>query len=321
MRMPFALALLLLTSAGTSQEPFEVIVEPPLALVHVAEDGAIAQDCMTTLKEALDSYASKLPPGDEMIRVVLCHTSDEFARYAGPYAQPAVVGVALSEEGLIAVKAPRLLPPEADFLGSMRHELLHVLLARNIRLDRLPRWLNEGVTMRLSGEHRWASQWAVARQYTMGQLRDHDTLDADLEMPGREMEFGAAYAQSLSVTNYLERRLGEEAFWRLLFALNEKSFAEALYEEAGIFPDELFEEWQQSLWQVALISSIVSGFLVFQVAAFLVIWAVVRRRRRARAILAEWEAEGDDPGYLTWDEVAAEYADDEDEWYWDDDEE
>jgi len=52
----------------------------------------------------------------------------------------------------VAVRAPYLVEGPASFAGTLRHELLHVLLARNVNLDHLPRWLNEGIAMRYARE-------------------------------------------------------------------------------------------------------------------------------------------------------------------------
>ena len=71
-----------------------------------------------------------------------CHTRQDARqrrrRYAGPYAKPNVAGIALPGQGIIAVKAPRLMPQGFDFNGTIRHELIHVLLARNVPAGRLP---------------------------------------------------------------------------------------------------------------------------------------------------------------------------------------
>jgi len=113
------------------------------------------------------------------------------------------------------------------------------------------------------------------------------------------MEFGDAYAQSLSMTRFLMKRLGEEDFWALVYALDTMTFGEALQRYAGLAPREFWEAWRRSLWRIALVSSIVSGLTLFQVMAILTVMAFFRKRRRGKRILREWEDE--DGGSLDWD--------------------
>jgi hypothetical protein len=254
-------------------------------------DPALAQQALDILKEALEEFSPRLSSGREPVRVVICHSQGEFARHAGPYAQLVVAGIARAEEGLIVVKAPALLHGGAEFRLTLRHELVHVLLARNVNTDRLPRWLNEGITMMLSGDHRWASSLRVAHMYLEGNLIRYPELAFALEEPGSETEFSDAYAQSLSMTRYLARRLGEERFWALVRALDARSFGRALQETAGLTPYEFWKAWRDSLWNVALASSIVSGLSLFQVMVFLSVWVYLRNRRVGQAILRKWEEE------------------------------
>ncbi|MBN2307884.1 MAG: hypothetical protein JXR94_02870, partial [Candidatus Hydrogenedentes bacterium] len=200
-------------------------------------------------------------------------------------------GVADSEAGVIAVKAPELLPPGGDVTGTLRHELVHVLLARNVRIDRMPRWLNEGIAMTQAREYRWESGFRVAQMYFQNRLLTYDALELSFLEPGREMEFGDAYAQALSMTRFLKDELGEERFWRVVSGLNTATFPEALEQHGSMSLEELSEAWRGSLWQVALVFSIVSGFSIFQVMAVLTIMAYLRKRRQGRLRMRRWEEE------------------------------
>lgn len=254
-------------------------------------DEALARDALVTLTEALDDLCPPLSRGDEPIRVALCGSPRAFRRFAGAYATPAVVGIARAEEGLIAVKTPRIAPPGTDFHGVLRHELIHVLLARTTDTANLPTWLNEGLAMHLSGEHRWNSTWRVAQMYLTGSIIPYRELPLSLREPGVESEFGDAYAQSLSLTRRLFAEIGDEGVWELLEAMREQSYGDALRAVAGMDPMDLFDNWRGSLWRVAAVSSIVSGFSVFQLMAVLTLVAWWRKRRRGRAIVQRWDEE------------------------------
>ena len=56
---------------------------------------------------------------------------------------------------------------------------------------------------------------------------------------------------------------------------------------------DFFQAWRDSLWTIALVSSLVSGFGVFQFAAFLLVVAYLRKRRRGRKVLETWAEDED----------------------------
>jgi hypothetical protein len=202
-----------------------------------------------------------------------------------------VAGVAQAEAGIIAVKSPRILPEGGDYIGTIRHELIHVLLARNVDPDNLPRWLNEGVTMTLSREYRWESRIQIAEMYLRGQIINYPDLDYALAAPGSEMQFGEAYAQSLSMTRFLMEQLGDDGFWSLLLSLRDQDFSHALKQYAGWSPRDFYFSWKKSLWKLALVSTVVSGLSLFQIMAVLVVVAYWRKRRHGQRIMKRWEQE------------------------------
>lgn len=260
--------------------------------VHYPQDGAaLARYTLDLLREAREDLDGRLSVGSDPIVVILCDTLSGFRMHAGAYARPNVGGIAKPTEGIIVLKTPELLGSQAEFRFVLRHELVHVLLARNTDVARMPLWLNEGIAMTLSGERRWHSVVRVAHMYLQGRLISYRDLDWAFEQPGIETEFGDAYAQSLLMTRYLRDRLGDEGLWRLVAALNHQSFGDALRAHAGWSPLEFYDAWVASLWKVALISSLVSGFTLFQFMAVLALLAYVRKRRVGKRILEEWAAD------------------------------
>lgn len=289
--------------AGAAAGVFE---QGAVQVVYDEGDEAFARRALEAATEALADFADRLPAGDEPIRIAVCGRLGEFHRFAGPYGEPGVLGVALPADGIIALKSPKLIPAATDFRGTLRHEMLHILIERNTDSGHMPRWLNEGMAMYLSGEYRWASSFRVAGMYLQGRLIPYGQLDLRLLEPGREREFGDAYAQSLSLTRFLYGRLGEEAFWAVFEEMRTKPFALALRHHSGLAEQDLEAAWKGSLWQVALVSSIVSGFGIFQLMAILTFVAYVHKRRLNRRKMREWEIEEaveDGPPYVTWREV------------------
>lgn len=312
-----AAALAVFAVVVRSSADADIIESPPFRVAFPDEWRNLAHESLSILEESLHTYADRLPAGDAPILIFICGTHGEFARYAGSLSQLSVTGVALPDSGVIAVKTPDIAGGGSDYTGTLRHELIHVLLARNSGSGNLPRWLNEGIAMMVSGEHRIGSSVHVGQMYVQGRLIPYKELFFVFLEPGKELEFGDAYAQALSMTRYLHDQLGEDVFWRVVYATRSGTFGEALRAEAGISPTEFYDAWVRSLWRVALVFSLVSGFSVFQLMAILTIVAYLRKRRAGQRTLRAWEEEEDDddvPERTPWDEEEQRLEEEDEEW-------
>jgi hypothetical protein len=297
------LALILLCGAWPAAS--ELLSAPPFHITHGTEDTDLAAYTAEVLREAVAEFAPVLPLKDAPVQVVIAENYSAFRAYAPRLAQHNVAGLAKAEEGLIVVKPPRLLEPGSDYRGTLRHELVHILLARNTDTGRLPRWLNEGLCMSLANEYRWESMLQIARMFGGGRMLELRNLDLAFTAPGDEMEFGDAYAQALSMTRYLRDRLGEQVFWQVIYALREMPFHQALEKVGGLRVEDFDAGYRRSLWWIALVGSVATGS-IFGPAALLVIVAWWRKRRQNRRTLDQWafeEAMGADEKPFDWDDL------------------
>lgn len=281
-------------------------------------DEAVAQDSATILHEALSEFPPELAPGDDPIQVIIASTYDEFRVRAGAYGKAHVAGIAQGDRGVIVIKAPHLLPPESEYAAVLRHELAHVLMARNTNSAYVPRWFDEGVAMIVSRELRWSTWMSLARMYLGGDVIPYRMLEFSFAPMGDEVRFGEAYAQALSMTRYLKEEVGDEAFWRIVHALKHQDFDDALKAETGLTPRAFYEGWKSTLWKVATVATLVSGFGAFQLMAILVIVAYWLKHKRGQEIVREWEEEGLGDG-LASDETEDDFPwteidDEEDRW-------
>ncbi len=278
----------------------EVLSEDGVEIVYEARDEAVARESLRIVLKAREEMAPRLADSGEPIRIHIASTHAEFQRAAGPGTAPGVGAIARPHAGEIVIRAPRIQRPDADYRGILRHELVHVLLARHYNAPAIPRWLNEGIAMVVSGERRWADTFNIAWMYMRGRLIDYGALPLALEVSGADGRMGEAYAQSLAMTEYLMDRLGEEGFWRLLRRLDDMSFPEALKAEAGMTVEDLWNGWVGSMRWVAVSVSLMSGFTAFQIMIVLTLLAFWRIRRRNRERLRRWEEEedGDDLPFL-----------------------
>ncbi len=280
----------------------EETLERGLARIHFDENERTdAEESANVIEKGIERYRSRLDPGQDPIDVYLCSTLQEFYERGGNALGGRVEGFARGREGTIVIRTRDALGPSANYPAVLRHELLHVLIARNARAGTVPRWLNEGVAMLLSGEGRWSNTFHLAKMYTSGRVIEYSELEGAFAAPGNETEFGDAYEQSFSMTRHLMRRIGDDTFWRVFRSKEVGDFATVLKQETGVKLERVYDEWRGSLWKVAVITAVISGIGVFQFGALLLIAAWWRKRRKARRIIQAWgEDDEDDDVILPW---------------------
>lgn len=302
-RLLFTLAILI---AAMGHAAAAQLSHGAFRISYQENDAETAQAALRVLEAAAAEFHPLLPLGNAPVQVVVAHTYDEFLRYAKRFSQVTVSGVARAEQGLIVVKAPALRPSGDDFAGTLRHELVHVLLYRNSNTDELPHWLNEGICMSLANEYYWAAPLQMAKMFLSSRLIEYRDLDYAFLAPGNEMEFGDAYAQALSMTRFLRDHLGEDRFWAVVRGVREMSFPDALRRFGGSSPQEFWQAYRRSLWLVALLGTMASGSF-FTPAAFLLIAAYLRKRHQGRRILKRWAreeaAEDARDRFFVWEDV------------------
>jgi hypothetical protein len=306
--------LFCIAGMASAQEGFAQLSSPPFKVFYSPADEGVAQRTADTLERASAEYGKELPIGDDPVDIIICPSFAEFRRLAGSYGRAQVGGIAQSESGLIIVKAPYLLPPGEDYAATLRHELIHVLLARNTDPENVPRWLNEGIAMVISREIRWGALFRLGRMYAYGEVIPYWQLDFAFAPRGDEGQFGNAYAQAYSMTRFLQNRLGQDGFWALVHEMKTLPFDQALRKHAGMTPGELYQAWRRSLWKLAVLLWLVTGISAFQVMALLVLLAYWSKYRRGRRIMKQWEEEEAEAGEEYVEEDTDEYEeDDEDE--------
>jgi len=314
-QLALAVTILACCCAGIAAANTRILERDVFVVSYHSDDEAAAKASLNVLSAAANEFETVLPAGDEPIRVVGAHTLDEFREYASRFSHVNVVGVARPSEGLIAVQGPRLLMAHSDYRGTLRHELVHVLLARNTNTANLPRWLNEGICMSLANEYRWRAPMTIARMFASNSILPLHELEQVFRQPTNNDAFGDAYAQALSMTRFLRDRLGDHRFWMLVREHREKQFPEALRVVAAMTVPEFQHAYHQSLWQLVIVAATSSGWL-FAIGALILVFAYLRLPWRNREILERWEEEeaaaAADPAaeIASWEDV----VDDPDAW-------
>ena len=282
------IGMILIGLAASGQTPGSVLRSGLFEISYSTPDETVAQETLRILEKAAAQYDANLPLGNDPVHVLLCHSATQFNSLAGRYGLRQVGALAQPRQSIILLKSPALLSPDSDYGGIVRHELIHVALARNVNEANTPRWFEEGIAMVISEELRLESMLHLGRMYVQKRIIPYRDLDFAFASAGDEEQFGDAYAEALFLTQYLRRQTGEARFWELVKSLKTESFDAALLRYTKLTPGTLFSGWNQSLWKVAVITSLVSGFSVFQFMAILVLIAYWRKRRRGQRILQEW---------------------------------
>jgi len=76
--------------------------------------------------------------------------------------------VAIPLKRLIVIKSPLILPGDKSLGELVAHEYSHVALAQAVRFRRVPRWLDEGMSMYVSAEWGWSDNLAISWAVVLG---------------------------------------------------------------------------------------------------------------------------------------------------------
>ncbi len=226
------------------------------------------------------------------VEVRIVRDFDEMSRLAPVGSPPPAYasGVAYGPLKLVLVSmvGPRGGEP-TKLEETLRHELVHIAVCDALGQGSVPRWFNEGLAVKLSGE------FALDRVETLKAASLSDTLvpiaELDRKFHGNGQEVSLAYAQSADFVRFLSRRDDHDRFVRLLDRVAAgQPFEPAVSNAYGADLRRLEYQWKQDLARRMPLWSIVGSLVsVLMVALFAAAWW--KRRRSSKAVLARWERE------------------------------
>jgi hypothetical protein len=228
------------------------------------------------------------------VQVRLARDPSQMATLApidAPYPKYAV-GVAYSATGLVLLTEEPLHPAsEHDLRGVLRHELAHVALHDALQGHHVPLWFNEGFAIHFARENGFARTRTLWTAAVSGNLLNLPELDD--RFPNDIVGVPLAYAQAADVVRYLLRQEDEARFLGLVQRVGRgQGFERALHDSYGMDLYNLELNWRSdvedrySLWPVLL-----SGTVIWGGASVLIVVAWRRKKRQARATLAQWTRE------------------------------
>jgi hypothetical protein len=191
---------------------------------------------------------------------------------------------------MLALKAP--VTWEAPDLGElMRHELTHVALGDAVGEHHVPRWFNEGLAIHESGELPWARMktlWDASFARTLIPLHD---LDAGFPSDGYAVN--VAYAEAADFVAFLMRDADKARFGSLVQRVGAGVvFDRALEDAYGTDARKLEFQWREEVSRrFGIVPMLTGGGVIWVLIAALATAAWIRRRRHAKAKLAQWALE------------------------------
>jgi hypothetical protein len=202
-----------------------------------------------------------------------------------------VAGVAFPERGEIFIFRSQLGSyPFGSLEQVYAHEISHIYLYRAAGY-RMPRWFDEGVAMRVSGEWGGKDDFYLALALPRIAYREFDLVALENDFGGTEGASRSSYAVSRAFVRDIFRSQGEMRQFVVL--LREKgSFNEAftLYFKAP--PEILFERWAKKLpWWGPMFSILASTSSIWYMVVFLFLLASLVTFRRRKAWRKKWEEE------------------------------
>jgi Peptidase MA superfamily len=192
--------------------------------------------------------------------------------------------VAQPDRRLIVISGPAVRRTALDLEETVAHEIAHLAIRARIgELGWIPRWLDEGLAMWLSGYSSWRDRLALAGRGPV------DLRDLTDRFPVEESLARQAYIESETAVRRLEERGPIAPLLDRIAAGEdfEPAFQEVYGESFDAFADAVAEE-VPAFWRVVAVLRGTALLWVF--AALLVVLGAWRIRLRNRRRMREWDA-------------------------------
>lgn len=230
----------------------------------------------------------------DKIEIRVARTSDAMAALAPPSLPPYPWAVAVTYAPIRLVVVSLIEPKShegTDVPETLRHELTHVALADAVAGHHVPLWFNEGLAIHFSGEKafdRTQALWNASLSKSLLPLSDIDAA-----YPREGYEVNVAYAEAADFTRFLLREPDKERFSGLIARVRDGgAFDRAIADAYGTDIRRLEFEWREGLSKRFTIwPALAGGSLIWVLGIGLLVFAWVRRRRRAQATLEKWAKE------------------------------
>jgi len=226
------------------------------------------------------------------VEVRLARTPEEMTDLAPHKAPPPAYAVGVAYPSLDLVLISNVEPRTSEGANVpevLRHELVHLALKDAVDGRHVPLWFNEGLAIFLSGEHAFDRWQTLENAELSGTLLPLADLDRNFPPEG----VNVAYAESADFVRFLMRDQDRSRFTALVSRTRGgQAFDRALGDAYGSDMRKLEYQWKDDLSsRVSVWPAILGGSALWVAAIAVLVWAYVKRRKRAKATLAKWAEE------------------------------
>lgn len=209
-----------------------------------------------------------------------------------------VVGVAIVEKGEIYIFDERTNSyPFGSLEQVLIHELSHIYLYRSIGF-KAPRWFDEGLAMKLSGEWSFTDEFYLALSLPKVALSNFELSKLEKDFKGYESSSRTSYTLSRAfVRDLFINDLDLKNFIKDI--KNEASFEKAFIKQFNLTPDYAFKMWAKRLpwWGPFLYFLTSANTIWFFIVILFLIASVVTIIRRLKW-RKRWEEEENQNDFL-----------------------
>jgi len=278
--------------AGPLYAGFESIETDEVAVLYEGDKKGIAEDIVGVYPAVREEVVKKLTwDVDFRPDIVIAKDTSTFRKIVG---SEIIVAFAVPERNLIVLDISRAYNKPFTLKATLKHELCHLLLHRNIRKNNLPRWLDEGVCQWVSGGvtelYTGTGDKALSRVTVSNKVIRISSLDT---FPRDEKQLLLAYEESKSFIEYIMSEYGENRLLRSLAYLKDGESIGSSFERSlsVSFPD-LEQNWVAYLQRKYTWFSYVSNNLytiLFFLAGVVTVYGFLRLLKKKREYKDEEE--------------------------------
>ncbi len=288
------ISLLLFTQAAASA-PAEVLETRHFILRYHPTEQKAAKILFQRLEELRSPVIRDLGVDfTEKTTIFLASTAQEFQdlQPQGNQLPSWSAGVAYPRLNLIILKSPLMLKGHRLNLPEVfQHEFSHIALGIVVGDQKIPLWLWEGFALYHARQWTFSHTAIITRGVLSRSLFSLKQLEKSF--PRGKKEAALAYAQSFSFISYLLNKYGREVFHHFIQNLAQGiEVKRALKEATGVSLKSLEVSWIKHLkLRHTWFPILTSGFSLWFLVTLIFLAGYLRKRRKAKAKLAEWEEE------------------------------
>ena len=258
------------------EEPLETVAKDVVKIYP-----AVKADLVATLDWKVDVIPD----------VILVKDKSTLMRMVG---SDIIIAFAIPGRNLIVLDTSRVYTRPFTLEATLKHELCHILLHSNIKDERLPRWLDEGVCQWASGGIAELMADDGDRALTKATISDGVISIGDLiRFPRDEKSLLLAYEESKSIVEYIVSEYGKQGILQILEYLKEgHSIDDSIQKSFSVSTSELEIKWlaylkRKHTWFSYLSYNIYT--ILFSFAAVITVYGFIRLLKKKRAYVDDDE--------------------------------